>query len=212
VLPERLLDVLDRARVRAGLDRRVDPRSGRVVGALTLREAVKYGWAEVGAGSYGPVRIQAGTNDGPVRIGAYCSFAAGTELAPGGAHRPDWVSTFPFRARFGLPGAFVDGHPRAGRGITIGSDVWMARGALVLDGVTVGDGAVIGAGAVVRRDVRPYAIVAGNPAAEVRRRFTDAQVEALLAIRWWDWPEAVVLERVDAICSPDVDAFIAAYG
>lgn len=47
-----------------------------------------------------------------------------------------------------------------GRGASIGS------GATILP-VTIGEGAMIGAGAVVTRDVRPFAIVAGNPAVEI---------------------------------------------
>ena len=48
--------------------------------------------------------------------------------------------------------------------ITIGNDVWIGTGAIILPGVTVGDGAVIAAGAVVKDDVPPYTMVAGVPA------------------------------------------------
>jgi maltose O-acetyltransferase len=51
-----------------------------------------------------------------------------------------------------------------GRPVTLGRNVWIGGGAIVLPGVTVGDHAVIGAGAVVTRDVEPGATVAGNPA------------------------------------------------
>lgn len=51
------------------------------------------------------------------------------------------------------------GHP-----ITIGDDVWIGAGALILPGITVGTGAIVGAGAVVTRDVAPGATVVGNPA------------------------------------------------
>lgn len=55
-----------------------------------------------------------------------------------------------------------------GRPITIGADVWIGGGAILLPGVTVGDGAVIGAGAVVTRDVAAGVTVAGNPARPLR--------------------------------------------
>ena len=38
---------------------------------------------------------------------------------------------------------------------------------MVLPGVTVGEGSVIAAGSVVTKDVEPYTIVAGVPAARI---------------------------------------------
>lgn len=60
--------------------------------------------------------------------------------------------------------------------ITIGDDVWIGFGAIVLSGVDVGRGAVVAAGAVVTRDVPAYAIVAGNPARLIGERFTPEQI------------------------------------
>jgi maltose O-acetyltransferase len=51
-----------------------------------------------------------------------------------------------------------------GRPITIGRNVWIGGGAIILPGVTIGDDAIIGAGSVVTRDVAPGATVVGNPA------------------------------------------------
>jgi maltose O-acetyltransferase len=51
-----------------------------------------------------------------------------------------------------------------GKPVTIGRNVWIGGGVLILPGVTVGDDAIIGAGAVVTRDVPPGATVGGIPA------------------------------------------------
>jgi acetyltransferase-like isoleucine patch superfamily enzyme len=82
----------------------------------------------------------------------------------------------------GVSIADYDGHPlgadarRAGqpsradeiRPVTIGNDVWIGAGAVVLKGVKIGDRAVVGAHAVVTKDVPPDAVVAGNPARVVK--------------------------------------------
>lgn len=57
-----------------------------------------------------------------------------------------------------------------GAPIMIGDDVWIARGAVILKGVTIGDGAVVGANSVVTKDVPAMAIVAGAPARLIRMR------------------------------------------
>jgi maltose O-acetyltransferase len=51
-----------------------------------------------------------------------------------------------------------------GRPVTIGANVWIGGGAIILPGVTIGDDAVIGAGSVVTRDVAAGTTAAGNPA------------------------------------------------
>lgn len=48
--------------------------------------------------------------------------------------------------------------------ITIGSDVFIGAGAILMPGVTVGDRCVIGAGSVVTKSVPTGSVVAGNPA------------------------------------------------
>lgn len=53
-------------------------------------------------------------------------------------------------------------------GITIGNDVWIGAGVIILSGVTVGECSIIGAGAVVTKDVEPYTVVAGVPAKKIK--------------------------------------------
>lgn len=48
--------------------------------------------------------------------------------------------------------------------ITIGNDVWIGGGAILLAGVRIGNNVVIGAGSVVTKDVPDNVVAAGNPA------------------------------------------------
>jgi acetyltransferase-like isoleucine patch superfamily enzyme len=144
-----------------------------------------------------------------VTIGSFSSIGPGVEIFVDSDHRPDWVTTFPLRIRLGLDGAHLDGTPRARGPVKIGNDVWIGGHSLILSGVTIGDGAVVAAGSVVSRDVRPYAIVAGVPATERRRRFPDDVVDELMDIQWWEWPTDDVIASVDLLCADDVGAFLA---
>lgn len=54
------------------------------------------------------------------------------------------------------------------RPVSIGHDVWIGGGAIILPGVTIGDRSVIGAGSVVVHDVPAAKVVAGNPARIIR--------------------------------------------
>jgi acetyltransferase-like isoleucine patch superfamily enzyme len=53
-------------------------------------------------------------------------------------------------------------YTRVKKGAGIGS------GATIMCGITIGEGAIIGAGAVVTKDVKPFTVVAGNPAKYIR--------------------------------------------
>jgi maltose O-acetyltransferase len=52
----------------------------------------------------------------------------------------------------------------AARPITIGSNVWLGGGVIVLPGVTIGENTVVGAGSVVTRDLPDDVVAMGNPA------------------------------------------------
>jgi acetyltransferase-like isoleucine patch superfamily enzyme len=172
-------------------------RSLRRAGRVSLGEAT-YGYPQVVAFPEGKERLIAGK---------YCSLNG--KFILGGMHGVDRVTTYPHRINWKMEGAGEDGIPIPTGDTIVGSDVWSCEGALILSGVKIGDGAIIAAGAVVTKDVPPYAIVGGNPARLIRYRFDEAQIEALLEIRWWDWPQAKVREAVPLLAADDVDAFIA---
>ncbi|HEX8243463.1 MAG TPA: DapH/DapD/GlmU-related protein, partial [Longimicrobium sp.] len=52
--------------------------------------------------------------------------------------------------------------------VTIGDDVWIGGGSIILPGVTIGAQTVIGAGSVVTRDLPPNVVVVGNPCRVIR--------------------------------------------
>ena len=167
----------------------------------------RYPEYRIGRGSYGDLQVVSFGEGTTLRIGNYCSFARGAKVMLGGNHRPDWVTTYPFSAidrRF----AHFTGHPQSKGDVVIGNDVWVAREAIILSGVTIGDGAVIGARALVSRDVPPYTIVAGNPAVEIRARFPAPVIERLLALKWWDWPDERIAAAMPHLLSERIEAFL----
>jgi maltose O-acetyltransferase len=55
-----------------------------------------------------------------------------------------------------------------GSPVTIGNNVWIGGGAIVLPGVSIGDNSVIGAGSVVTKNVPANVVAAGNPCRVLR--------------------------------------------
>jgi virginiamycin A acetyltransferase len=140
-------------------------------------------------------------------IGRFCSIAAEVRfIMNGGNHAIDWLTTYPFPI-FGHGWEVAEPAEWPNRGDTVvGSDVWLGYGATVMPGISIGDGAIVATGALVTRDVPPYAIVGGNPAALIRFRFDEPTRERLLRVRWWDWDAAKITRNVRAICGGDVGA------
>lgn len=138
-------------------------------------------------------------------IGKFCSIASDVKfIMNGGNHRTDWFTNYPFPVfGNGWEHAMPDSWPNKGDTI-IGNDVWIGYGAMLMPGVQVGDGAIIATGAVVTRNVEPYTIVGGNPAALIRKRFDDAVIQELLQIRWWDWGIQKITRHLPAICGGDL--------
>ena len=115
---------------------------------------------------------------------------------------------FPFFEEWGLEREHVtDAWDNKGD-IILGNDVWIGYEAVILAGVTIGDGAIVGARALVTRDVPPYTIVGGVPARPIRRRFSQDTIDRLLQIKWWDWPEEKIREKLAAIQAGDIAALV----
>lgn len=167
---------------------------------------------EVGRHTYGheQITIRSWGESAELRIGSFCSIADRVTIFLGGNHRSDWVTTFPFPAFADRwqQARGIEGEHTTNGDVVIGSDVWVGSNATIMSGVTVGDGAVIGANSCVTRDVAPYAVVAGNPARQLRLRFDPETIEKLLAICWWEWSDERIEANVPLLCSADIDRFL----
>lgn len=169
--------------------------------------ARKYPQYNIGDKSYGYLKITDFGAGDRVRIGNYCSTARGSQVLLGGGHPIEWATTYPFPV-FEKSLAHIKGHPVPRGDVVIGNDVWIASDAMIMSGVTIGDGAVIMARAVVVRDVAPYAIVGGSPATERGKRFDEATIARLLALKWWEWPHERIVAAGPHLLSADIGSFL----
>ncbi len=134
-------------------------------------------------------------------IGDYVCIGAEAVILMGGnhTHRTDWFSLYPF----------VENIERSyeGKGDTrIGDGAWIGMRAMIMPGIQIGEGAIVASGAIVTKNVAPYSVVAGNPAKVVKKRFSDATIERLLALHVYDLP-AETFERIKPLlCNVDIDA------
>lgn len=149
----------------------------------TARELLeRFHEVRVGAYSYGEC-MRPGIFPRGVEVGRYVSISKGVRAYTQN-HPYDRLSMHPFfyDRRLGLVEQQLD----AGY-LSIGHDSWIGFGAIITPGChRVGIGAIVAAGAVVTRDVADFAIVAGNPARELRRRFEGPICDRILASRWWE--------------------------
>lgn len=175
---------------------------------ICLKEEIeRYGWS-IGDHTYGaPLLLD--YDYGALTIGRFCSIAPGTSFILGN-HRTDLVSTYPFKVLSQFwPGAeHADSDHEDRGGIHVGSDVWFGAHCTVLTGAKIGSGAVIAANSVVTKDVPPYAIVAGNPGRIVRYRCSESQIQDLLDLAWWDWPDEKIKSEVPFLTTLSVADFI----
>ena len=142
-------------------------------------------------------------------IGKFCSIACGAKFLFNSAnHKMASLSTYTFPLFFEEWGLKKENVAQAWdqKGdIVIGNDVWIGYEAVILSGVTIGDGAVIGCREVVTKDIPPYTIVGGIPAKPIRKRFDEETIKELQKIKWWDWPEEKITEKIQAIQAGDLE-------
>ena len=143
-------------------------------------------------------------------IGKFCMIASDVKFIMNGAnHLTDAMSTYPF-AVFGNGWEHaMEGktYPQKGN-ITIGNDVWIGYNATIMAGVTIGDGAIIATNATVIKDVAPYSIVGGNPAKEIRKRFSEGVIAKLLELKWWNWDIEKITKNVQHLTHNKIEKFI----
>ncbi|MGD1947928.1 MAG: CatB-related O-acetyltransferase [Croceivirga sp.] len=140
-------------------------------------------------------------------IGKFCMIASDVKFIMNGAnHLSNTISSYPF-AVFGEGWSdAMEGKSYPFKGNTVvGNDVWIGYNATIMSGVTIGDGAIIAANATVVKDVEPYSIVGGNPAQEIRKRFSEVEIKRLLKVQWWNWPIEKITARVKELTASSIE-------
>lgn len=145
---------------------------------------------DVGFGSYGCFFIN--NFQGNCTIGNYCSIAD-TIRRFNGNHPVKECIMHPIYYAKEFGGNSVNDIER--KHLTIGHGVWIGSDTVILAGCErIGNGAVIGAGSIVTKDVPPYAIVVGNPARVIKKRFSIEEEMYLEQSRWWELSPAQLME------------------
>lgn len=140
----------------------IDDHGGLVVG----RDSVIERGGEITA--VGGARVSIGDH---THIGSFCNIRSDLRISIGShCYIAQFVSIVDGGYEYADRTLSITGDRYICKESSIGDNVWLGVGAVILPGVTVGNGAVIGAGAIVTRDVPPYAVAAGNPARVLKYR------------------------------------------
>ena len=140
-------------------------------------------------------------------IGKFCMIASNVTFIMNGAnHLTDSITSYPF-AIFGHDWSnAMEGKSYPTKGDTIvGNDVWIGYNSTIMPGIRIGDGAIIATNSTVTKDVEPYTIVGGNPAKEIRKRFTEKETIKLLEVRWWNWTIEKITQNLKHLTDNKID-------
>ena len=141
-------------------------------------------------------------------IGKFCMIASNVTFIMNGAnHLTDSITSYPF-AIFGHDWSnAMEGKSYPTRGDTIvGNDVWIGYNSTIMPGIRIGDGAIIATNSTITKDVEPYTIVGGNPAKEIRKRFTEKETIKLLEIKWWNWTIEKITQNLKHLTDNNIDS------
>ena len=149
-------------------------------------------------------------------VGRFSNIAAFTRIGPtdhpyarAAQHHFIYRSSYYWDDAEDDPATFAT---RATRRTVLGADCWIGHGAIIKPEVTIGIGAIVASGAVVTKDVPPFHMVAGVPAAPLRPRFPAAVIERLLTLAWWEWDHASLRKALPDFRALEAEAFLERYG
>lgn len=141
-----------------------------------------------------------------VKIGKFCSLGSNIKVLSGDHPTKKYVSTSPAFYSDGLRknGLYYKGYveyfsdkkTENNFSVEIGNDVWIGDNVILIAGIKIGNGVIIGAGSIVTKDILPYSIVVGNPAKEIRKRFSKEEIEFLEKLEWWNKDETWIKENI----------------
>ncbi len=103
------------------------------------------------------------TDLGDIKVGKKCWFGL-NNVVMGPVEIGDELSTGPYVKILGPRHPVPPQSAKQSQKTTIGNNVWISTGSIILFGVEIGDNAIISAGSVVQKDVPAGAFVGGNPA------------------------------------------------
>ena len=168
-----------------------------------------------GVGTYDNGALVFRWTEAALTIGKYCSIANNVRfIVDEGFHGTSSITSYPlvnnlFKQekvlRSGKDKSNFLKHIQQKEGITIGNDVWLGMGAIIMPGVTIGNGVTIAANSVVTKNIPDYVMAGGVPAKIIKKKFNDIQIEELNKISWWHWDIETIKDRIEQFYNNPVD-------